>query len=166
MRSLSVLDYKDNSKRSDARQTIRRSVLVFGAIAFSLIAGGCSLSFPVAGLMDDDDVTASVPTVAQQPSPLSPELTAEDWRRAKSAMGVALDPIGNGEEAPWSNPETALSGSFVPAGQPYVHGDDVCRDFFADLVLQTGTRKLQGKACRPSGGEWSVVEAGPAKKRT
>ncbi|CAH1655808.1 Outer membrane surface antigen [Hyphomicrobiales bacterium] len=165
MRSLSVLDYKGNSKRGEARQTIRQPVLVFSAIAISLIAGGCSLSFPVAGLMDDD-VTASVPTAAQQPSPLSPELTAEDWRRAKSAMGVALDPIGNGEAAPWSNPETALSGSFVPGGQPYVHGDDVCRDFFADLVLQTGTRKLQGKACRPSGGEWSVVEAGPAKKPT
>ena len=106
-----------------------------------------------------------MPVAAQQASPLSPELTAEDWRRAKSAMGVALDPIGNGASAPWSNPETALSGSFTPAGQPYVKGDDVCRDFFADLVLQTGTRKLQGKACRPSGGEWSVVEAGPAKKR-
>ncbi|CAH1669922.1 Outer membrane surface antigen [Chelatococcus asaccharovorans] len=165
MRGLSVLDYRGNSKHGEAAQTIRRAVLSLGVVALALIAGGCSISFPVAGLMEDD-VTASVPVVAQQASPLSPELTAEDWRRAKSAMSVALDPIGNGASAPWSNPETALSGSFAPAGQPYVKGDDVCRDFFADLVLQTGTRKLQGKACRPSGGEWSVVEAGPAKKRT
>lgn len=114
----------------------------------------------------DDDVTASVPVAAQQASPLSPELTAEDWRRAKSAMGVALDPIGNGAAVAWKNPETALAGDFSPGGQPFVKGDDICRAFFADLILQSGTHKLQGVACRPSGGEWSVVESEPVKKRT
>jgi surface antigen len=151
-------------------QSVRQLLLALCVSGVALGTAGCSITFPVGSLLGGDEksdveVTAALPS-GDQPSPLSPELTPEDWRHAKAAMATALDPVGSGASAPWANPETALRGEFVPAGQPFVKDDEICREFFADLVLQTGTQKLQGTACRPSGEEWAVVAVEPRKKGT
>ena len=51
------------------------------------------------------------------PSPLSPELGEEDWRRAKAALAVALDPQGAGARVSWDNPDTDAEGRLHP-GRP------------------------------------------------
>ncbi|CUA88092.1 hypothetical protein Ga0061061_104211 [Chelatococcus sambhunathii] len=139
-----------------------RGVARAAALVAALAAGGCSISFPLGSLVGEDVATTS--SVAPAPSPLSPELTAEDWRRARSALEVALDPFGNGTSASWDNPETGVKGAFLPLGQPYVKDGDVCRAFLADLSLQVGAQAMQGTACRPSGGGWSITEVKPWRK--
>ena len=62
-------------------------------------------------------------------SPLSPELGGEDWRRAKGALAIALDPQGSGSSVSWDNPDTDMKGNFAPVGQPFVKTDEICRAF-------------------------------------
>src|SRR3712207_573740 len=124
------------------------------AIGVGLMTGACSISMPIASLVEDRTTTGSVKTKAV--SPLSDELGVEDWRRAKGALAIALDPQGNGSPVSWDNPETGMGGKFVPVGKPYVKGDEICRSFRATVVGQATTSALQGTACRPSGGEWTM----------
>lgn len=107
-----------------------------------------------------------VPTGSTSPravSPLSPDLNPEDWRRARAALGVALDPQGSGASVSWDNPDSGLKGSFAPVGQPFVQDDEVCRAFIAVMHNHSS---LQGTACRPSGGDWSVKEVKPFRQPT
>jgi hypothetical protein len=62
---------------------------------------------------------------------LSVELNDEDQRRARSALALALDPIGAGTAVNWDNPDTRRKGVFIPVGQPFVKNDDICRAFTA-----------------------------------
>lgn len=97
-------------------------------------------------------------------SPLSPDLGEEDWRRARAALAVALDPQGPGTQVSWDNPDTTMRGHFTPVGQPFVKSDEICRVFLATVVTQVSTSTLQGNACRPSGGEWQIKDVKPFKK--
>jgi surface antigen len=138
-------------------------LLAVGVITLS--AGACSLTYSFASLdADEPETTASIaPKTAV--SPLSPDLNEEDWRRAKAAMGVALDPQGAGTQVSWDNPETSRKGAFTPSGAPFVKNDDICRSFSAQVhekVPTAPTKTLQGTACRPSGGEWAITELKPA----
>lgn len=126
--------------------------------------GGCNLTMPMAPLASPkvEDTTGSI--APKFTSPLSPLLGAEDWRRAKGAMGIALDPQGSGASVAWDNPDSAIKGSFVPVGSPFVSNDDICRAFLATLTAEDQTTSLQGTACRPSGDEWSIKEVKPWRK--
>jgi surface antigen len=121
-----------------------------GAVALS----ACSVSFPLESMMPHDPVTTgSIGPV----SPLAPELEFEDWRRARSAMAVALDPLGNGGRASWDNPETKRAGAFSATTRPFVQGDRICRGFSAELRLSAAeSRAVAGSACRFSEGEWRI----------
>jgi surface antigen len=126
-------------------------------------SAACSLAIPIGSMAREDPVsTQSVgPRVV---SPLSPDLGEEDWRRARAALAVALDPQGAGSQVSWDNPDTALKGSFTPVGQPFVKSDEICRAFLASVAGAASTLSLQGTACRPSGGEWSIRDVKPFKK--
>lgn len=147
------------------------------ACATALTTGACSVSFPMASLFQSaEDVTGSIkpaPTAATThlaslaPDPASPlggDLSQEDWRRAKGALSVALDPQGNGAGVSWDNPDSKRKGRFTPLGQPFVKNDEICRSFAAGVDGPEGARQLEGTACRPSGGEWSLQEVKPARK--
>lgn len=144
------------------REGRARSVAL--GIAAGLLAGslaGCGISFSIGSLSGDDDgPTGSVaPRIAaspKQPSPLSPALNEEDWRRARSALSVALDPQGNGSAAGWDNPESGLKGTITPVGGPMVKGERICRAFIASMVGVRGQDWLQGQACRGSAPDWSI----------
>lgn len=127
----------------------------------ALALAGCSISMPIASLVSEPETTGSITPKA--PSPLSSDLNAEDWRRARAALGVALDPQGSGTPVSWDNPESGFRGTFTPVGQPFVQSDEVCRAFLAQVTSPMRTSSLQGSACRPSGGEWAVKEARPFK---
>jgi surface antigen len=121
------------------------------------------MSFPMTSLLNEEP-TATHSTAARAASPLSPELGEEDWRRAKAALSVALDPQGSGSQVSWDNPDTTMRGHFTPVGHPFVMDDEVCRRFLAPVVGQVSTSSLQGTACRPSGEEWAVKSVRPAGK--
>lgn len=142
------------------------------AMALALLSAGCSVSFPILGLSsksEDEVATTSAILPARggnRPAALaslSSELGPEDMRRADGAMGVALDPQGNGAAVSWDNPQNGIKGSFVPVGGPFLRSDEICRAFIASVQTQVRPVKLQGTACRPSGGEWAVKDVGPWK---
>jgi surface antigen len=151
--------------RSDARRyrsnlPVSEAVKVVAIAALAFALAGCSFSSSVIGFTDEEpEVTGSI---ASKPVTLSPALNEEDWRRAKAALGVALDPQGPGTLVSWDNPQSAMKGHFKPTGAPYVKNDEICRDFDADLG-GPASASLQGSACRPSGGEWAIKEIKPAK---
>jgi surface antigen len=125
--------------------------------------GACSFALPVATLASDDPVATNSIT-PRFVSPLSPDLGEEDWRRARAALAVALDPQGSGSQVSWDNPDTSIKGSFTPVGQPFVADDRICRAFLASLTGTSGVSSLQGTACRPSGGEWAIKDVKPFRK--
>jgi surface antigen len=145
--------------RSDAVLREALKVLAVGVIALS--TGACSLVVGVVGLEEEEpQTTGSLPSNAGRV--LSPDLNDEDWRRAKAALGVALDPQGPGTQVSWDNPASSMKGSFTPTGAPFVKDDQICRTF-ASALSGPATASLQGTACRPSGGEWVIKDVKPTK---
>jgi surface antigen len=137
--------------------------LLAGGLAGICLAG-CSMSFPMESLVPEDEPKATGTLVAKASSALSPELGAEDWRRAKGALAVALDPQGNGASVSWDNPDSGFKGAFTPVGHPFVKGDEICRAFVAALGRAGRDAALEGTACRLSGAEWAIKAVKPAKK--
>jgi surface antigen len=137
------------------------SALCCMALAGSL--GACSFAIPSLVSSDPAETTGSIKPIFR--SPLSSDLSAEDWRRAKGALAVALDPQGNGSAVTWDNPESGIKGSFVPVGGPFVQADAVCRTFIATMNGAGDTAlSLQGTACRTSPDEWDISGVKPWRK--
>ena len=133
---------------------------VLGWLGASLC--GCATGIPLPSLMSSskDDVTGSIRGV----SPLSNSLDQEDWRRAKGAMGLALDPQGSGTIVSWDNPQSKARGSFTPVGEAKAVDDKICRAFIAELGGSLKSEQLQGDACRDRSGEWNVGKVQPWKR--
>ncbi len=146
----------------------------FFVLCLGLGVSSCSWSWQLGSLMPDDgDITGSIkprqatPASAPlpAPSPLSPLLNVEDWRRAKAAMSVALDIQGNGKPVNWDNPDSGLKGAITPAGAPFVDKDDICRSFQADIHGKAvADSTLQGVACKNGPDEWLIKDVQPVKK--
>jgi len=132
------------------------------ALLFAVQLGGCATSIPLPSFasFSKSDVTGSIPKT----SPLSSKLNSEDWRRAKGALAVAMDPQGNGAPVSWENPQSHAKGSFVPVGQAWAKDDGICRTFLAKVGGSHPPLQLQGSACREKGGEWQVGKVQPWKK--
>lgn len=142
------------------------------AACLAVATGGCSVSFPIIGFSDkSEDLAATTSSVLPASAPakggplasLASELGPEDLRRADGAMALALDPQGNGAAVNWDNAQSGAKGSFIPVGGPFLKADEICRAFIASVQTQTKPYKLQGTACRPSGGEWAVMQMDPWK---
>lgn len=144
------------------RRAFTPAVIMSCLVLTAASLGGCATAIPLPSFVgiSKDDVTGTV----QQISPLSDKLNAEDWRRAKGALAVALDPQGNGAPVGWENPQSKAKGSFVPVGQAWAKDDLICRTFLADLAGALPQSQLQGNACRDKGGEWRVGKVTPWKK--
>ena len=133
-------------------------------LAVSLLAlstSGCGMSLGLSAL--DEDGPKSTGAIASKAAvTLSSDLDEEDWRRAKAALAVALDPQGAGTQVSWDNPATSRKGTFTPMGAPFVKNDEICRAFSASLSGPSSA-SLHGTACRPSGGEWAIKDVKPHK---
>ncbi|WP_262031583.1 RT0821/Lpp0805 family surface protein [Microvirga sp. Mcv34] len=134
-------------------------LLVVGLLALSTSA--CSFSFGLSAL-DDEEPKSTGTVTARADTPLSPDLDQEDWRRAKAALAVALDPQGPGTQVSWDNPASTMKGTFTPMGAPFVKNDEICRSFSAHLSSPSAS-SLHGTACRPSGGDWAIKDVKPLK---
>jgi surface antigen len=120
------------------------------------------MSFPISGFVADPSPTGSIDRSAAL---LSRELDQEDWRRAKAALAVALDPQGNGAKVAWDNPQSGAKGSFVAVAAPFSKSDKICRAFRAHVVPDAKIdRSIEGSACRGSDGDWVVADAKEDKK--
>lgn len=117
---------------------------------------GCSFSIPSLVPSKPEDVTGSIaPAVGGKT--LSPELGQEDWRRAKVALALALDPQGDGHAVRWDNPDTRLRGEITPRGAPFVDQDEICRLFTATIAHPSGRLStFEGSACRLTAGDWEL----------
>ena len=147
-----------------ALNVARASSYTLGCVAaLTIWVGGCATSIPLPSFsgISKSDVTGSIPVT----SPLSKKLDNEDWRRAKGALAVALDPQGNGAPVTWENPQSRIKGSFVPVGQAWPKDDSICRTFLADLGGAHPQKQLQGNACRDKSGNWQVGEVEPWRKK-
>ena len=150
-----ILEYSASGAPREGRARTVALGIATGLLAGSL--AGCGISFSIGSLRGDDDrPTGSIAAPRAPASPLSPALNEEDWRRARSALAVALDPQGNGSAAGWDNPESGLKGTFTPVGGPLVKGERICRAFIASMVGVRGQDWLQGQACRGSAPDWSI----------
>ncbi|MCJ2054668.1 RT0821/Lpp0805 family surface protein [Methylobacterium sp. J-070] len=113
-----------------------------------------------ARVADEPVVTGSI---EKRPASFGNDLAEEDWRRARAALSVALDPQGNGRPVKWDNPETGLHGSVNPTGLPYVAEDLICRNFLASVIGPGNSRFVRGTGCKPSGGPWTLKRVWTAK---
>ncbi|AWN38599.1 RT0821/Lpp0805 family surface protein [Methylobacterium radiodurans] len=138
--------------------------LVLGA---ALLSGLCGCSQPLLVFRQTAEKPAKVDvadtadpvvtgSIAKRPASFGTDLGDEDWRRARAALGVALDPQGNGRPVKWDNPESGLRGSINPTGLPYVSNDLICRDFLASVIAPERSRFVRGTGCKPSGGTWEL----------
>ncbi|GJD54535.1 RT0821/Lpp0805 family surface protein [Methylobacterium dankookense] len=139
-----------------------RVALCLGLLA---LLGGCSQPLLVfRGEAPAEVVAEAAPpeepivtgSISKRPARFGSDLGEEDWRRANAALGVALDPQGNGRPVKWDNPETGLRGSINPTSLPYVSNDLICRDFLASVIGPETSRFVRGTGCKPSGGAWEL----------
>ncbi|MCB5175241.1 RT0821/Lpp0805 family surface protein [Microvirga lenta] len=151
-----------NARRYRSDATLREAMKVLAAGLIALSAGACSFSFGVVGLDEMAAEPQVTGAIAPKPTILSADLDEEDWRRARAALAVALDPQGPGTQVSWDNPASDRKGTFTPASAPFVKDDQICRTFTA-LISGASPASLQGMACRPSGGEWAIKEVKPVK---
>jgi surface antigen len=150
--------------------SIRAALLSAALFATGLVSGGCSLTFPMFSAVSQPAsepqvlVTGSAPRAPSAKAVdalLSDHLGPEDMRRAYGAMALALDPQGNGSPVSWDNAESRSNGRFTPVGGPFLRDHEVCRAFLAQARTLMDQHQMQGTACRPSGGEWSITELKP-----
>jgi surface antigen len=156
-----------NTRRYRSDDFLREAGKILAVSLVALSASACSYSLGMMGMDEEPKTTGSIGTsdLHTAPAPLSPDLNEEDWRRAKAALGVALDPQGPGTQVSWDNPDTSMRGSFTPTGAPFVKNDEICRTFNAKLSGPTDS-SLQGTACRLSGEEWTIKEVKPVAVET
>ncbi len=145
----------------DTARWLARAALVAG-LAGAL--GACSFALPsFMGGEGPEETTGSI-VKATPESKISAGLAAEDWRRAKGAIALALDPQGNGKPVKWDNPETRFAGDITPLGSPYVEDDEICRRFTASVEAPSGrVQRYAGRACRVTGDEWALKQVATAQ---
>ena len=121
--------------------------------------GACGLSFPMPSLLDDEVETTGSISLLREPGldvRHLQDLDEEDWRRAKGAMALALDPQGAGTAVAWDNPASQKKGIFTPSNAPSVENSEICRTFVAEFSVKATGYTYDGKACRVSGEDWTI----------
>ncbi len=139
---------------------------LFGTVCL-VTAGLAGCSFSLAKVDEEDDLaTGSIAVRPPLPARLPGDLGQEDLRRATGALALALDPQGNGRSVKWDNPETHLSGEFVPNGGPFVQNDEVCRHFTTAIRRPNAPGSdLAGTACKLFADEWQITKIAKAGRR-
>ncbi len=138
----------------------RLAILATRAAAATSLAllSGCSLSFPLGPLTDNAPTSAILSTA----SPLSPELSREDWRIAEPVLARALQ--SDRSDAPaarWSNPASGHSGSFLPVASAFARDGKPCRVFVARVTIAGVSKMLQAVGCPGEAGDVVIDKVAP-----
>jgi hypothetical protein len=121
----------------------------------------CGCSVGGAPLSPDVDMraTGAIPTPAAPARPALPAaLDEEDRRRAMGALGIALDPQGNGASVAWNNPVSKAHGTMTPVGYAYPENGLICRKFSAHIESAAGLETDSGAACRDKDAMWTLTD--------
>lgn len=132
-----------------------RSIALLGCGCAILLISGCATVRLPSFTARQDDVTG---TIAKPAPILSERLSDEDWRRAQAALGVAMDPQGNGLAVSWDNPDTGAEGEFTPLGVATTAGGLTCRPFHAELGGKLPKETHDGLACRDKISTWIITQ--------
>ncbi|HXW18929.1 MAG TPA: RT0821/Lpp0805 family surface protein [Roseiarcus sp.] len=119
---------------------------------------GCSMTFPLKSLMPDD----ATGSIQENPSPISPDLSAADWRIAKPKLVQALKSSG-GDETAWTNPDSGRGGAFQPVAGPFDRDGRACRAFVARVDLSDRKTTVQGVGCLLASDDLSIDQVQPWK---
>lgn len=142
-----------------------RAQRAFLALALSMLASGCALTWNIPGFGEEDETTASITPV--RTATFAIPLDDEDWRRANAALSLAVDPQGAGLPVNWDNPASKRQGRFEPTGALALVGNTVCRPFRALVVQKPDLRSIarevshEGQACRVGPSEWAMRDVKP-----
>ncbi len=136
-----------------------RFSLFFG---LAVLVSACSVTTPIASLIPDDQIETG--SISPSQTIFVDRLTSEDWRRARAALGLALDPQSTGTAVKWDNPESKTNGSFMAAGGFVVRNDFVCRPFQATLVVRGTHSNPSGFACRQGPNDWVIEQPAAGEK--
>lgn len=143
------------------------AALLVSSLVLSMLAGCSGTITMLRGEAVASAESASEPTstgsIVNPPASFGKDLDDEDWRRARAALAVALDPQGNGRPVKWDNPDTAMRGTISPTGLPYVANDEICRDFLASIIAPSSSRFVRGTGCKPSGSTWGLKKLRASK---
>jgi surface antigen len=157
-------------RRCVCKEPSRRSRILASVSALSVTLALCGCSQPLLVFRGEAEAPPHVAeepvvtgSIEKRPTSFGNDLDEEDWRRARAALSVALDPQGNGRPVKWDNPETGLHGSVNPTGLPYVAEDLICRNFLASVISPGASRFVRGTGCKPSGGQWTLKRVRAAK---
>ena len=141
--------------RADNRPWRRTVSKCCSLVVLCASTAACSLSFPITGFKAED--AGPTGSIDRSAGMLSPALDREDWRRAKAALAVALDPQGNGTGVAWQNTASGAKGSFAALAPPFLDHDRICRSFMAVVTPKAQTeRRVAGSACRETDGAWAL----------
>jgi hypothetical protein len=129
---------------------------VFRAALGAALLSGCSTTAPLEPGADMQATGAIAPAPKKPALPAA--LDAEDRRRAMGALGIALDPQGNGDGVRWDNPVSKAHGLVTPVGFAYPDNGLICRKFSARFETSAGTETREGAACRDKTADWTLTE--------
>ncbi len=104
-----------SARRGDNRHWRRTGSMGCSIVLLASLTAACSLSFPIKGFKAEDAVEATG-SIDRSAGMLSPALDREDWRRAKAALAVALDPQGSSSGVPWQNGGIGSQGNLHGLG--------------------------------------------------
>jgi len=116
------------------------------------------MTFPLKSLLPDD----ATGSIARNPSPISADLSAADWRIAEPKLVQALKSSG-GDEIAWSNPDSGRGGVFQPVAGPFDRDGHACRAFVARVDLADRNATVQAVGCLLASDELLVDQVQPWK---
>lgn len=140
-----------------------RRVRLAGALSITFLLGGCGYDSALFDQISDSMMPLTTGSILKSATPLSRDLTPEDWSIAEPILAVALE-SDTGKRFKWMNPETRRSGDFTATGDLSVSNDLLCRAFEARLLTKgSAPLKIPATACRGAAGEWAVTEVDGAE---
>ena len=134
--------------------TLNLAVLTLGGV---LPLGGCSVVTSLKSDVDAQATSSIAPDAPARPA-LPAGLDEEDGRRAMGALGIALDPQGNGATVNWDNPVSKSHGLVTPVGFAYPENGLICRKFSARFETTAGAESRSGAACRDKNAVWTLTD--------
>jgi hypothetical protein len=141
------------------RVVARSAAFAFAAAALAL--GGCSVSIPLPGFIDDQPTGSIKPKAA--PAALSAAYDSGDWRLAEPVLSATLRAKDGDQPGAWSNPETGTHGEFLAVAGSFERDGHPCRAFVARVVGKDGApvKTLQGVGCPREGEEAAIYDVSP-----
>ena len=146
---------RKSSDRHNARFAARIRLGV-AALFVAVGLGGCSVSVPLAGFIDNDPVGSIKPRAAE-----ANPYDASDWKPAERAIASALKAEDSADPTRWTNPDTGRKGRVAAVAAPFKRDGAVCRALIGRIEDGDAVREWQGVGCRGEGERVVLEDVSP-----